>query len=171
MKSLTLLVLFVSVIIFAEKKPIYDQILNSYGFTGLRVRDDSLNVDTTGASAWKSVLNDTTNSIDVDTYKSISFSYTLALAQSDSSSFKIDVGCYIGGLSAWLWGADYTENQYYGADSMISSYTLDTNTTGHGSKELQIKQCDKIKFVFSAPAEMSNSDTVVVGVRYLRGRD
>jgi len=166
-----LIILFLSALVFSLDGPSYTQILNSEGYSGLRVRDDSLDIDTSGSGAWKSVATDTSKPIWTAKYESNIFVYTLAKAQSDSSSFKIDVGCYDGGVAAWLYGTDYTENQPYGADSMVTSYTLDTNSTGYGRRELQIKRCDSLRFVFSAPDEMSNTDTATVGVRYLRGQE
>lgn len=172
MKKLFLFaLLFLIVLIFARQKPDYIEIVNSYGYSGMRVRDDSLNIDTTGSSAWKSVANDTSNTIVVEKVSSVIFTYTLALGQTDSASFKIDIGCYDDGIDQWLWTADYTENHPYGVDSMITTYTLDTNTTGYGRRELQMERCDRIKFVFSAPDEAHNSDTVTIGSRYLRLQD
>jgi len=154
--------------LLARSRPDYIQIVNSYDKSGMRVRDDSLDIDTTGASAWKSVLNDTSNAITTDRVQSLVFIYTLALGQTDSASFTIVIGCYDDGVDQWLWTTDYTENHSYGVDSMITTYTLDTNTTGYGQRELQMERCDKVKFVFSAPAEANNSDTVTIGARYIR---
>lgn len=166
-----LIILVLFAFLAARPKPNYQQIVNSYGYSGMRVRNDSLNIDTTGASAWKSVLNDTSNTIVTEKINSLIFVYTLAKAQTDSASFKIDIGCYDDGIDKWLWTTDYTENHPYGADSMVTTYTLDTNTTGYGRRELQMERCDRVKFVFSAPAEASNTDTVTIGARYLRLQD
>jgi hypothetical protein len=171
MKYMIIILLLAFITLFAGSKPHYEQVVNSYGYSGMRVRDDSLNIDTTGSSAWKSVVNDTSNAIVVEKVGSVIFSYTLALAQTDSASFNIVIGCYDDGLDQWLWTTDYTQNNPYGADSMITTYTLDTNTTGYGRRELQATRCDQIKFVFSAPAEASNADTVTIGSRYLRLQD
>lgn len=169
MKRLTFLFILAALFLsFAGDRPGYRQVMNSYGYTGMRVRDDSLNIDTTGSSAWKSVLNDTSEAIVTERVGSVIFAYILALGQTDSASFKIDIGCYDDGIDQWLWGTDYTQNNPFGADSMITTYTLDTNATGLGRRELQATRCDQIKFVFSAPVEAQNTDTVTIGNRFLR---
>lgn len=164
-------ILLATAALFAGSKPSYQQVLNSYGYSGIRVRDDSLNIDTTGASAWKSVLNDTSNAITVDRVSSVALSYNITLAQTDSANVLLSMGCYDGGIAKWLWPGDYTRILDYTLQSIDSAFVLDTNVTGYGQRELFVRTCDKVKFVVSAPAQASNTDTVTIGTMYLRLKD
>lgn len=169
MKNIIFIILFsLYTVISAKSSPSFIEIKNSYGYSSVLVLNDTLRIDTTGAGAYKKVVVDTSESIDVDRVASLVYSFRLWSNESDGDSITYieSIDCYDDGLDQWLSPSEYMENR-----ELDSVYTFLGTTSTYAHQELRMLRCDKIRFIMSIPAAAGHSDTLYIPNRYLRLQD
>ncbi len=160
------LISILMVFVFAERRPVNEPILNSYGFSSMLVLNDTLRIDTTGAGAYKKVVTDTSIAHDVGYASGLVYGFRM-WSNGDSITFTETMGCYSDALAAWVYSTDIDNILNYSGESPNVTYAL-TSTAEYGIKELLSTSCDSIKFIMSVPAAAGHSDTIYIPKRGLR---
>lgn len=147
---------------FDKSKPGFIAIDNSYGYQSVLILNDTLRIDTTGAGAYKKVVTDTTNAIDVNRTADLVYSWR-SWSNGDSIVYQESIACYDDGLDQWTYPTEYTES-----GTVDSIYNITGTTSEYGRKLLSVNTCDQVRFIMSVPDEAGHSDTIYIPTRVLR---
>ncbi len=129
---------------------------------------DSIFVDTTGRGTYKKKgLLDTTKAFAVrDAYGFYTLSWDRghrATASDDSGAFALKLDCYDLGAGNWLRPSDLDKTFTPGDSVFYDTLVVAKKDTAGGLKsDLYFPQCDSVRFILSATAATSNSDTINV---------
>lgn len=159
--SLIIIFILVSTLL-AKSKPDFVAVNNSYGYQSILLLNDTLRIDTTGAGAYKKVVTDTSNAIEVNRIERVVYSWR-SWSNGDSIIYQESIACYDDGLNQWTYPTEYTES-----GTVDSIFAITGTTSEYGRRLLSVEYCDKIKFIMAIPATAGHSDTIYIPSRYLR---